>query len=390
MNDKILVLKRDQSNELQYVNSISFVMTHRQEKFNTETIINDRLLVSSKDSVVLFSISDRENPIELDRICIPNIFSINKFGPYCLIIQNASSIVVGIENDSLVIKSSVSEGQTGYSPYFPEWNLLSFSYPYFFNGWIIKKYDKNTNEFNILDTVDVCQYCQFDGVLANPEDTTFFYLAIGCCMGSGSTDWYHYEIRNDSLIVGPYQCNYSGGFPLLPVMGHTLKKIYGWDPGGENEWFYSNDLCSKYSFPIPVHALNYPIAIDSLMYRIGSQGFYYQYQIDNNGLVFHQFHLPVSVENENNFIPDEIELEQNYPNPFNPETKIRYTIHKSSLVKLNVYDVLGNKISTILNEYTNAGKFETTFDGSELPSGMYFYNLVRGNNSMTKKMMLIK
>lgn len=131
MNDKILILKRDQLNELQFVNSIPFVMNHNTNKFNSEVIINDYLLVSSLDSVVLFSISDRENPIELDRIGISNIFSINKFGPYCLVVQNTTTHVVGIENNSLVIKSSVAEGQTSYNPYFPEWNLLSFSYPYF-------------------------------------------------------------------------------------------------------------------------------------------------------------------------------------------------------------------------------------------------------------------
>jgi hypothetical protein len=96
------------------------------------------------------------------------------------------------------------------------------------------------------------------------------------------------------------------------------------------------------------------------------------------------------VENENNSLPLEMELEQNYPNPFNPETKIKYTLNKSSIVKLNVYDVLGNRISTILNEFKNAGTYETTFDGSDLTSGMYFYNLISENNSITKKMMLIK
>ncbi len=388
MNDKILILKRDQSNELQYVNSIPFVMTHRQDKFNTEVIINDRLLVSSKDSVVLFSISDRENPVELDRIGIPRIFSINKFGPYCLVVQNTTTHVVGIENNSLIIKTSISLGQTKYNPYFPEWNLFSFSYPYALS-WITHKYDIENNQFNVIDSINVCQNCGWYGILANPEDTTFIYCAIGCCLGSGSIDWYSYQIGvgpND-----PYLCIYDTGSPLLPVEGYSIKKIYGCALAtGGPKWFYSDNICQKFSFPVSVDPINYPIAIDSLMYRIGSQGFYYQYQINNNNLVFRQFQLPVSVENENNSLPLEMELEQNYPNPFNPETKIKYTLNKSSIVKLNVYDVLGNRISTILNEFKNAGTYETTFDGSDLPSGMYFYNLISENNSITKKMMLIK
>lgn len=394
MNDKILILKRDQSNELQYVNSIPFVMTHRQDKFNTEVIINDRLLVSSKDSVVLFSISDRENPVELDRIGIPRIFSINKFGPYCLVIKDTTNIIIGFDNDSLAVKTSVSGGLISENPYFPWWNSMSFSYPYFFSSSVIFKYIENTNQFGIIDTIkfDDCSSCYFQGILANPEDTTI-YVAVGCCPGSGflTTDWYKYIIGDNIAFEGPnYLCNYNSGFPLMQVNGHTIKKLYGWGPGSDYKWFYSNDVCTKYSFPIPVSGFSYPIAIDSLMYRIGSQGFYYQYQINNNNLVFHQFQLPVSVENENNTLPLEMELEQNYPNPFNPETKIKYTLNKSSIVKLNVYDVLGNRISIILNEFKTAGTYETTFDGSDLPSGMYFYNLISENNSITKKMMLIK
>jgi len=390
MNDKILVLRHDQSNELEYVNSIPFVMNHNTNKFNSEVIISDYLLVSSLDSVVLFSILNPENPIELDRIGISNIFSINKFDKYCLVIQSTTSIVVGIENDSLKIKSSVSGGRTSYNPYFPEWNLISFSYPYFFKANIIYKFDENDNQFNVLDTIRVCQNCGFYGVLANPEDTTSFYVAIGCCLGSGFINWYPYEIGVDP--DDPYLCIYDSGSPLLPVQGYTFKKFFGYGLviGEGSKWFDSYDICTKFSFPWIIDPINYPIAIDSLIYRIGSQGFYYLYQRNGNNLVFHQFQLPVSVENENNSVPIEMELEQNYPNPFNPVTKIKYTLNKSSFIKLNVYDLLGNKVSTIVDEIMNSGTYETPFDGSDLPSGMYFYNLISENNSIVKKMMLIK
>ncbi len=91
-------------------------------------------------------------------------------------------------------------------------------------------------------------------------------------------------------------------------------------------------------------------------------------------------------------------LYQNYPNPFNPSTKIRYTIPaagSNNLVTLKVYDVLGNEISTLVNEVKPAGTYEvefTSFDSKMryLPSGIYFYKLTAGSFVQTKKMILLK
>ncbi len=96
--------------------------------------------------------------------------------------------------------------------------------------------------------------------------------------------------------------------------------------------------------------------------------------------------------NLNNF-----SLEQNYPNPFNPTTKIRYTIPlvemvplKSSKVTLNVYDILGNEVATLVNEEKLPGIYEVEFNVERLGSGVYFYILRAGNYTSTKKMVLIK
>ncbi len=74
---------------------------------------------------------------------------------------------------------------------------------------------------------------------------------------------------------------------------------------------------------------------------------------------------------------------QNYPNPFNPSTKIKFTIpaviasetKQSQLITLKVYDVLGNEIATLVNEEKPAGSYEVEFDATDLPSGVYFYQL---------------
>lgn len=83
-------------------------------------------------------------------------------------------------------------------------------------------------------------------------------------------------------------------------------------------------------------------------------------------------------------------LMQNYPNPFNPSTKIRYSVPHTSLVHIKVYDVLGNEIETLVDEYKSAGTYEITWNAENLPSGLYFYQLKAGEFIQTKKMILLK
>ena len=111
-----------------------------------------------------------------------------------------------------------------------------------------------------------------------------------------------------------------------------------------------------------------------------------------------KYYIPTSVE-EDNVIPTEFFLYQNYPNPFNPTTKIKYSIPESplpggdgrgGLVTLKVYDVLGNEIATLVNEEKPAGSYEIEFNGSNLLSGIYFYQLRAGTFIQTKKMVLLR
>jgi photosystem II stability/assembly factor-like uncharacterized protein len=83
-------------------------------------------------------------------------------------------------------------------------------------------------------------------------------------------------------------------------------------------------------------------------------------------------------------------LFQNYPNPFNPSTTISFSIPKSGLVKLIIYDVLGKKIKTLLNEIKTPGSYKTEFNAEELSSGIYFYKIQAGDFTETKKLILMK
>jgi len=95
--------------------------------------------------------------------------------------------------------------------------------------------------------------------------------------------------------------------------------------------------------------------------------------------------------NENyNSLPEHFSLFQNYPNPFNPSTVIRWQLPVRNHVLLIVYDVLGNEITTLVNEEKQAGDFEVEFDANKLPSGVYYYRLIAGNFVQTRKMLLLK
>jgi hypothetical protein len=102
------------------------------------------------------------------------------------------------------------------------------------------------------------------------------------------------------------------------------------------------------------------------------------------------------VETENEFnIPLNVNLSQNYPNPFNPYTVITYTIMKRSHVTLSIYNVLGQKVRSLINEYKNPGDYNVIWDGAndngnKIASGIYFYQIHIDDFSITKKMTLIK
>jgi type IX secretion system substrate protein len=88
--------------------------------------------------------------------------------------------------------------------------------------------------------------------------------------------------------------------------------------------------------------------------------------------------------------PSSFRLEQNYPNPFNPVTGIRYAVPTSRFVTLSVFDVRGRVMTTLVQGVLPAGEYRTEFDGSDLPSGIYYYRLTQGGSSVTKKMLLIR
>jgi hypothetical protein len=120
---------------------------------------------------------------------------------------------------------------------------------------------------------------------------------------------------------------------------------------------------------------------------------YFPEEVDSafvNGIIVDQISTDVEGTNSKN-INKEFKLNQNYPNPFNPKTNISYSIEKKGRIQLEVFDVIGNKIETLVNEFKEPGNHEANFYSTSLSSGVYFYTLsIDGNRIATKKMALLK
>ena len=106
-----------------------------------------------------------------------------------------------------------------------------------------------------------------------------------------------------------------------------------------------------------------------------------------NGIIYGDTTSRKTISNE---IPEKLKLYQNYPNPFNPTTSIKFDIPRSSHVKLFIYDALGREVAIIVNEKLSAGSYETSWNGGDYPSGVYFYALLTNYFRETKKMVITK
>ena len=188
--------------------------------------------------------------------------------------------------------------------------------------------------------------------------------------------------------------------------------------GGVN-WTTQIFTYTLYGVDFPAHAIGYTVGFNGYILKSTDNGNSWSYQTSgtteflkavdfvdsvngyaagNAGTILKTTNGGVtSVPNNINELPSEFRLFQNYPNPFNPKTKIKFQIAKLSNVKLVVYDALGREVETLVNEKMSPGKYEVEFDGSNYPSGVYYYRIAvyskklkAGDFYDVKKFVLIK
>ncbi len=114
------------------------------------------------------------------------------------------------------------------------------------------------------------------------------------------------------------------------------------------------------------------------------------YQDRINQLIHKKFGVETDTKEEQ-IIPARYSLYNNYPNPFNPTTTLRFDIPERTNVELVVYDILGRRVKSLVNnEVKNPGRYEVAFNASSLASGVYIYKLTTKNYSQARKMLLLK
>ena len=145
---------------------------------------------------------------------------------------------------------------------------------------------------------------------------------------------------------------------------------------------------SLYSFlePLDGSIFRYNVNYGALLIEADDEQLIVKFYNINNELID-----SASIENRTGqYSVNEYLLNQNFPNPFNPTTKITWQSPVDSWQTLKIYDVLGNEIATLVDEFKTAGKYEINFNANNLASGIYFYTLRSGDFIQTKKMILLK
>ena len=106
--------------------------------------------------------------------------------------------------------------------------------------------------------------------------------------------------------------------------------------------------------------------------------------------VDYNIETPTDVDDDSPKIVNGFELSQNYPNPFNPSTSIKYSVAQDGFVNVSVFNLIGEKVATLVNSNMKAGSYELNFNAASLSSGVYFYSIEAGNFKAVRKMMLMK
>jgi photosystem II stability/assembly factor-like uncharacterized protein len=227
------------------------------------------------------------------------------------------------------------------------------------SGWVIQNVSPYTSITSIWfdENGSPTGYCGGDSILKTTNH---------------GANWFSIGGPGTGLIVGVAGLTMWGG-NLWYVRSGSPNIYFGF---GNGQWFTDNTApAGTYRHVTTDRIPNFP---------------FLAFAVRTNGGISHKLVFVQGIKMIEGNIPEKFKLEQNYPNPFNPTANIEFQIPKLGLAKLTVFDVLGREIEALLNEELNPGSYEVSWDASGYPSGVYFYKLVSGDFSETKKMIFIK
>ena len=300
----------------------------------------------------------------------------------------------------------------GYASYKSMINSDASSYMSSNPGWAISvpSWDVTTPDANTLFNYAIT-YCKGSCVLHllryTLGDSLFF-----AGMKSYATDTANFKLKNSTI---PEFFGKMGA-----VAGQDLSWFYNaWiyqanHPAYQNSYYFTNLGGGQYRvnflakqtsagfFPIPIMIkMSFATGADTtvkVMNSVNNQMFSFTFNRQpqtvvfdpNNEIVIKTASLIMGTNENISSTPEKFELKQNYPNPFNPVTNVEYDIPKNSNVKITVFDNAGKEVSVIVNEFKQAGRYSSSFNASNLASGVYFYKIQAGDFTAVKKMTLIK
>lgn len=256
---------------------------------------------------------------------------------------------------------------------------IQYNYPnisYYFTVDKIGKFIKRT----FFDTVSVeDQTLQYSVVLSENQDMD----TVGA--SAQLTGWIFEDILLTSII---------DSMDTIPI--YPYSKIFrNYFPENDTSLFTRNDTLIIHYRPTTSNYYDSYFSIDYYLKKNRGLRYYSKYYW-YYGAGFSESYkwrgqaIIDNVEQSDQTIMNKFALLQNYPNPFNPITNISYTIPKSSFVKIIVYDILGNEVKILVNENRSKGEHKIQFDASSLSSGIYYYRIFYNDDSITRKLMLLK
>jgi hypothetical protein len=203
---------------------------------------------------------------------------------------------------------------------------------------------------------------------------------------NGVVEWIQTDLTTDDAFgfcVDAFGNSYVSGVrhAFSPARMYTTKR----SPAGEVDW------TAEYAVDdVAITPRSCFVDDSGILYVVGTGQ---KNDFSNVASIVKYAQIPVSVKEDDPGTPLEFSLSQNYPNPFNPTTTIRFAIPAGSgqvATSLQVYNLLGQEVATLVNEEMKPGSYAVQFDGSNLASGVYFYRLQAGDFTQARRLLLLK